>query len=509
MRVRRFSCAQMLVLLLICAPGHAAGATATEPNLKVAFIGDQGLGRDAEAVLRLIRDEGTDLVVHLGDFDYDDSPEAWDAQINKVLGESFPYIASLGNHDDDAAPGYQAKLDARRARVPDLDCTGETAIQQTCDFRGLRVILVAPGEFGSGHAGYLKDRLAESDHIWSICGWHRNVTLMQTGSKRNDTGWGVYEECRLGGGIIATAHEHSYARTYLMTDIEAQQYDPTTGFEMTIKRGQTFVFHSGIGGHSIREQQRHDPWWAAVWNADTDADHGALFCEFNIHGVPERAYCYFKDIRGRVPDAFALTSAVEAEVAEVRTVSLTPEAVVELREGAPDRPHASGPAVTVDADEPRRSGHATNVLIRFDTIGSGPDQVPPGAQVLSAKLRLHGTSSGSGAVLHRMLVPWTEADTWASLGNGVQPYALEAEATAALRTGSVDPGWQTFRVTPAVQAWADGAADYGWALSPLGSNGSDFATREGEEEPELQVTFAPPDDASAPRRHPPPPQRLR
>lgn len=502
MGMRRFVVAGMLVPLSLCASGPAAGATATEPNLKVAFIGDQGLSPDAEAVLRLIRDEGTDLVVHLGDFDYDDSPEAWDAQINKVLGESFPYIASLGNHDDDAAPGYQAKLDARRARVPDLVCSGETAIQQTCDFRGLRVILVAPGEFGSGHAAYLRDRLAESDHIWSICGWHRNMTLMQTGSKRDDTGWGVYEECRLGGGIVATAHEHSYARSYLMTDIEAQQYDPTTGFEMTIRRGQTFVFHSGIGGHSIREQQRHDPWWAAVWNADTDADHGALFCEFNIHGVPERAYCYFKDIRGRVPDAFALTSAVETEAAEVLTISLTPEAVVKLREAAPDQPHASAPSVTVDGDEPRRSGQATKVLIRFDAIGTGADQVPPGAKVLSAKLRLHNTDAGAGASVHRMLAPWTEADSWASLGDGMEANGIEAEALPDLATGKARSGWRTFRVTSAVQAWADGAPDYGWALLPLGSDGWDFATREGEGAPELQVEFTPPDDG-APRRQPP------
>ena len=40
------------------------------PNFKVAFIGDQYLGSNAVSVLQLIKDEGTDMVLHQGDFDY-------------------------------------------------------------------------------------------------------------------------------------------------------------------------------------------------------------------------------------------------------------------------------------------------------------------------------------------------------------------------------------------------------------------------------------------------------
>src|SRR5262245_55265443 len=60
------------------------------PNLRIAFIGDQGLDADAQAVLTMIRDEGASAVMHSGDFDYEDNPEAWNHQIDAILGPNFP-----------------------------------------------------------------------------------------------------------------------------------------------------------------------------------------------------------------------------------------------------------------------------------------------------------------------------------------------------------------------------------------------------------------------------------
>ena len=69
------------------------------PNFKVAFIGDQGLNKNSLAVLRLIKEERTDMVLHQGDFDSFDDPEVWDQQIDDVLGMDFPLFASVGNRD--------------------------------------------------------------------------------------------------------------------------------------------------------------------------------------------------------------------------------------------------------------------------------------------------------------------------------------------------------------------------------------------------------------------------
>src|ERR1051325_11490632 len=89
-------------------------------DFKIAFIGDQGLGPNAVAVLNLIKLEGAQVVMHSGDLDYSDNPAAWEAQINSVLGANFPYFVTIGNHDElkwAAAGGYQQLVESRFTRL--------------------------------------------------------------------------------------------------------------------------------------------------------------------------------------------------------------------------------------------------------------------------------------------------------------------------------------------------------------------------------------------------------
>jgi hypothetical protein len=95
-----------------------------------------------------------------------------------------------------------------------------------------------------------------------------------------------------------------------MDDFKTQSVASTSN-TLVIDEGQSFVFVSGLGGQSIRDQERDGPWWARVYTKDQDANFGALFCEFFADGEPERARCYFKDIDGNVPDRFELISAVK------------------------------------------------------------------------------------------------------------------------------------------------------------------------------------------------------
>ncbi len=48
------------------------------------------------------------------------------------------------------------------------------------------------------------------------------VAILYTGGKADEVGWGIYDMCRQKGAIIATGHEHSYCRTYLMNNFEQQ-----------------------------------------------------------------------------------------------------------------------------------------------------------------------------------------------------------------------------------------------------------------------------------------------
>lgn len=291
-------------------------------NFKIAFIGDQGLGPSSIAVLNLIKQEESDMVLHSGDFDYHDNPKKWDEQINSVLGNDFPYFASIGNHDVDAWDGYQKKLQERLDRIPDAECVGELGIASSCTYGGIFFILSGVGLKNSGHDIYIKNNLSNNDYLWRICSWHLNMKDMQLGTKRDLTGWKVYEECRKGGAIIATAHEHSYSRTTTLTNIKNKTIDSEWNDrnDLKVSNGATFVFVSGLGGHSVRNQDRCLPTsfpygcngeWAKIYTSDQGAKPGALFCSFNVDDTFNKANCYFKDISGNVPDKFSITSMVD------------------------------------------------------------------------------------------------------------------------------------------------------------------------------------------------------
>jgi hypothetical protein len=317
-----------LTLSLLWSAPSANGQAVPPANFKVAFMGDQGLGGNAVAVLNLIKAEGAQAVLHSGDFDYADNPAAWEAQINGVLGTDFPYFATIGNHDMVAwrgAGGYQQYLSNRFNRLG-VSWEGDLGVQSSFHYGGIFFVLTAPGlaGFDSGASDlYIKDRLAADRSLWSVSSWHTNMRLMQAGGKPDEAGWGVYEEARKGGAIIATAHEHSYSRTHLLSSMMNQTVASASN-TLTLTKGHSFAFVSGLGGHSVRPQLLSGDWWASIYASTClagdavcrpGANHGALFGVFNVDGRPDKAFFYFKDIDGRVVDSFTVISGVEIPLA--------------------------------------------------------------------------------------------------------------------------------------------------------------------------------------------------
>ena len=139
--------------------------------------------------------------------------------------------------------------------------------------------------------------------------------------------------------------------------------------------------------------------------------------------------------------------------------------------------------VAVDLDD--GAGDATTQgLIRFDDIfGVGAGQIPVGATINSAELTVYVTNVSNGAAqvtLHSMLMDWNEASTWDSTVNGVSTDDVEASSAIDSTLASPDNlGSQTFTGLAAVlQAWSDGAANYGWVITTDNDNGWDFASSE-------------------------------
>jgi hypothetical protein len=329
-------CALTLPAFALLAP--PALAQQTPAGLKVAFTGDQGLGEDAERVLQLVVDEGAEALFVQGDFDYADDPAAWDEMLTRILGPDFPVIALVGNHDEArwyGAGGYQDLL-AQRMQRAGLTWTGELGVQATLRYQGLFVVQTAPDVFDDGydHEAFIRTSLGADASIWSISAWHKLMEDMNVGGKGDETGWGVYEASRRGGAIIATAHEHAYSRTHLLSSMEQKTVastaeplelaadDPASAAD----EGRSFAFVSGLGGNSIRDQERTGDWWAAVYTSTQGAEDGALFATFHVDGDPRLAHFYFKDVTGKVADDFTVRSNVGAAATPTASPTATPTA---------------------------------------------------------------------------------------------------------------------------------------------------------------------------------------
>ena len=344
------------LVLIVFVNAKIAEPTIFESNIKVAFIGDQGRGDNPRAVLRLIKQEGASLVVHAGDFDYEDNPDAWEKAINKTLGKKFPYIASVGNHEVGPWwlfyypwPDYQKKLINRLKRTPIVKCSGDIAVKSLCRYKGLVFVFSGVDVLETGHSEYISEKLSQNpDAVWKICSWHKNQEEMQVGGKGDQVGWGIYEACRQHGAIIATAHSHIYARTKTLIDMTNQVIDPNCSDSNVacVKPGKTFSFVSGLGGHSTDTQERCFDGckgeWASIYTGNQNAVYGALFIIFNYQGDPYRAHGYFKNINGVIIDEFDILAEPPAvsssEQKKVFPLPITPPLRSQLRYNVDDVP---------------------------------------------------------------------------------------------------------------------------------------------------------------------------
>jgi hypothetical protein len=329
MNVARSAGLSCLAALAAAAAVQAAGLP--PPGTKIAFIGDQDDDSESEAVLQLILDEGAEAIVHAGDFDYGDRPASWGTMLDDMLGPCFPYFAVLGNHDIVpfyTASGYQDRLEARM-NCAGIPWTGDLAVRSSHYWRGIFFVMSAPGVFADTgdavDAPYVRQKLAADTSAWRISVWHLLMETLQVGGKDDESGWGVYEESRRAGAIVATGHEHSYGRTHALSSFPNRTIASTSN-TIALRRdkpataadeGVSFAFYSGLGGRSIRDQERclpatppyGCPEWASVYASNQGANFGALFGEFNWNGDPCLAHFYFKDVDGVVADEFFVRTA--------------------------------------------------------------------------------------------------------------------------------------------------------------------------------------------------------
>ena len=161
----------------------------------------------------------------------------------------------------------------------------------------------------------------------------------QIGSKQDDTGYGIYDTCRQAGAVIVTAHDHSYARSYLMSNFANFIVDSTSN-ELQLSGGKSFVAVVGTGGQTPTTADQSlaaNKWWynkkkipiigkkelrpfeigfvflfkraKALSQASTPPLRaGALFCNFTNENFAD---CYYKQVDGVIRDTFTINNSMQ------------------------------------------------------------------------------------------------------------------------------------------------------------------------------------------------------
>jgi hypothetical protein len=124
-----------------------------------------------------------------------------------------------------------------------------------------------------------------------------------------------------------------------------------------------------------------------------------------------------------------------------------------------------GTATTLITGGDTTTTDKSQVLLRFDSlIGAGSNQIPAGATVVAAEVQLTLTTEGHGPSFHRMLQTWAATDTWNSRTAGVARDGVEATNNTLAVDYWVTPGVHRASVTSDVQAWVNGASNFGWLI---------------------------------------------
>lgn len=167
-------------------------------------------------------------------------------------------------------------------------------------------------------------------------------------------------------------------------------------------------------------------------------------------------------------------------------------------------PHGSGDQVFTLDD--LSSGVEQHGLLRFDGI-FGPGKIPLGSPIISATLTINvrdasGHAAPADVDVHRMLGPWNENDGWDVWGDSNSPHngagGIQTPDEAVLVPdltipGPIPAGTLTIDVTNSVQAWSDGASNFGWVffIQPLNEQWSFSSSEETNISlrPKLVVTW--------------------
>ena len=274
----------------------------TKRFVRIAFFGDQGLNYGGQEVLKLVKAEGAELVVHLGDLDYIDDPQFYD-RINKELLDDITVISVQGNHDLIKWDEYEQIFTRNIEQNDELECVGLIGIKSVCYYYGIKILLINPEYRDLNNGNFVKDESIKNDYTWLVCAWHKNSNTTMTGYKLRQVEPIVYDSCK--NGLVFNGHSHTYSRMKTMASIENLTVFDHSLDKIILTNNTNTVIVSGLGGMSERAQERcfeDCDEWASIYTENQNAKPSAIFCDFSL--TTDKSICYLKNIDREIIDVF-------------------------------------------------------------------------------------------------------------------------------------------------------------------------------------------------------------
>ncbi len=455
----------LTVLLLSQQNWQKASAQPSPDAVRFAVIGDYGTGNaPAAAVADLVKSWNLDFVVTTGDNNYPDgAAETIDGHVGKFYHEFIaPYhgkygagadqnrfFPTLGNHDWHT-PGVQ----------PYLDYFTLPGNERYYDVRwGPVQIFVVDSDphepdgitADSVQATWLKTELAASDAPWKLVFDHHPPYSSGLHGSTPDLQWPFQQ---WGATAVFSGHEHSYER--LVID----------GFP---------YFVNGLGGASSYEFK--DPLPGSVMRYTTTpgamrveatADHLTIdFFSTADPATPVDTYAIDAAANTMI-DVTVPTSTPTAAAEQV----FTPEADARLEAANPDTNFGKHTTLRLDGG----SDPDIESVVRFKVSGV----MQP---VQHAVLRLFTSTDTQDSIS-----VYTTTNDWIESGTGGITWVTrppQGEQAVAVLDGAPAKAWIEIDVTAAVT----GNGVYSFILSIDGTDGLTMSSREGDNPPQLVLTF--------------------
>jgi 3',5'-cyclic AMP phosphodiesterase CpdA len=237
---------------------------------------------------------GARFIIHAGDLINRANRDAEWGEWHRAAGwinATLPSVAVPGNHEYAAEEGGERRLSGHWRPQFTLPRNGVAGLEESSyylDIQGVRVVGLNSNEKREEQAAWLDELLSDNPNRWTICAFHHPI-FSAAGSRDNPELRALWQPLfdKHKVDLVLQGHDHSYARSNLITGVNAQAGEGGT------------VYVVSVSGPKMYElKPANEKWWVRA------AEDTQLYQVIRIAG--DRLSYESHTARGHIYDTFEL-----------------------------------------------------------------------------------------------------------------------------------------------------------------------------------------------------------